>query len=177
MNLSGDAGSLENVGGVVAGAFARIRLTEALALQPELLYVQKGARGRTRISADDEELTDVDYNLDYIELPLVATLAIPLSERFGTRAGVGPYAALSVRKETETDAPTEELITADQFESFDFGLVGAASFEFDVRGHALLLGARYDFGLADLFEDPPSEGGFDTEISTQSLIFTVGFLF
>ena len=65
-SLTGDdADGLDGKTGFHVGGVAVIGISEKFAVQPELVYSSQGAK-------DTEEGVDVDYNLDYINLPVLA---------------------------------------------------------------------------------------------------------
>ncbi|MBC7364539.1 MAG: PorT family protein, partial [Candidatus Aminicenantes bacterium] len=58
----------ENKMGLVGGVFAEVGLAKGFSLQPEVLYIQKGAK----ISVSEGEITGtVKFNVDYIEIPVL----------------------------------------------------------------------------------------------------------
>ncbi|MEP6472981.1 MAG: porin family protein, partial [Gemmatimonadota bacterium] len=78
--------------GFVAGGFVDIPLGERLGFEPELLYVQKGAR--TDINGGLQST----LKLDYLELPLLLKLLLPTasSTRVGPNFFAGPAIGFKV---------------------------------------------------------------------------------
>src|ERR1041384_8316016 len=70
-NLSGgDAGGfIDSRVGFVGGGFLNLTLTPALALQPEVLYSQKGGAHGTTI-----------YEADYLEIPILLEISLGTGE-------------------------------------------------------------------------------------------------
>jgi len=119
----------ENIGiGFQVGIVGKLPLTEVFAIQPELLYTQKGATAV--FDAVDQE---VAFNLNYIQLPLL--MNFNLGDVFNIHAG--PYAAYLLNANVDFD------LDKDNFNTFDAGL--SVGFEVGVRN--LSVGARYDYGL------------------------------
>jgi hypothetical protein len=134
--------------GLHAGIFDKIMITEAFALQPELLYSSKGLKN----NYDESLIADGEtrFNLNYIDLPvkLVYYLAEDFSFQFG------PYVGYLVNANADTDAEvlnffdinSEDEIDRGRFNTIDFGLTGGLGFELD----PLVIGFNYNFGLTQV---------------------------
>jgi len=140
----------ENIGvGFQVGVVGKIPFTEVFALQPELLYTQKGATAV--FDAVDQE---VAFNLNYLQLPIL----------FNFNAGdvfnihVGPYAAYLLNANVDYDGTFDGVsdLNEDNFNRFDAGL----SLGFEVGVKNLSIGARYDYGLIGVGDD-----GFIDEVT------------
>lgn len=159
--------------GVVVGGFARMDLTRRIALQPELLYVQKGAS-----RARGGERTDV-LKASYVQLPVLVTRAIPVQGPLLPYVMAGPAASLRVGESLEividdesTTIPGEDV---DLFRRADVGLVVGAGVGYPVHpDYRLLLDARYDLGLFDA-----TTGAFGEDISarTSTLVLSLAVTF
>lgn len=61
----------ENAIGVQIGALAEFELTPKISFRPKLIYSQQGDRSKTSDNSEfSTELTDLDYQLDYLNIPL-----------------------------------------------------------------------------------------------------------
>ena len=61
----------ENPIGIQLGALAEFELTPKISFRPKLIYSQQGDRGKTADNSEfSTELTDLDYQLDYLNIPL-----------------------------------------------------------------------------------------------------------
>jgi hypothetical protein len=122
--------------GVLAGAFATVPLTGWLSVQPEAIYTVKGA------SIDIFDI-ESDYIVDYLEVPVLAR--VPVHKN--VYVGAGPSVAFRIRARNRTSfsGSTEEVDIADDVESLDIGIVGAAGLE---MGRWVFDG-RYTHGLSD----------------------------
>ncbi len=149
----------------VGGAFARLPVSAAFAVQPEVLYSQKGAR----ISGAGGQ-PDIDYSIDYLEVPVLARVALPLSRLLDVGVVLGPAVGIPLRDDIEIEnvEVMESLNTRT-----DVGLklgadVGAGPFAVDLR---------YTFGLINpLAEpDPPAMQGFD--VRNGAFAATFAYLF
>jgi hypothetical protein len=126
--------------GLLAGAFATVPLTGWLSVQPEAIYTVKGA------SIDIFDI-ESDYIVDYLEVPVLAR--VPIQRR--VYLAVGPSIAFRIRARNRTSfgGSTEEVNIADDVESLDIGVVGAAGLE---MGRWVFDG-RYTHGFSDTDAD------------------------
>lgn len=61
----------ENAIGIQLGALAEFELTPKISFRPKLIYSQQGDRSKTADNSEfSTELTDLDYQLDYLNIPL-----------------------------------------------------------------------------------------------------------
>ncbi len=115
--------------GFVGGLFLNLPFSPILAIQPELLYEQKGGK-----------INDNDYRLDYVEVPVLldVTLIGPFSVILGPSfsANVGSYGVATVNQG-------------------DVGVILGAELGIPV----FLLSARYEVGLTDLNSDTKIQNG------------------
>jgi len=136
--------------GFLGGAFARFGLGSSLALQPELLYVQKGATE-----------SDATLKLDYFEIPVL------LQYRFATPGSLtpvlyaGPYVAVETKCELSgSDGGATVSFACDSLEpllgtdidtkSLDFGAIVGGGLDFHLGSVIVGAEARYEFGFVDV---------------------------
>jgi hypothetical protein len=123
------------------GVFAKLPITNSMAIQAELYYTTKGAEviyNSTFVSGTSR------FKLNYIEVPIL--LVINVTENFNIHAG--PYAAYLVSAKTtnESDGGTfdfENDLNTDDYNTFDAGI--AVGIGVDVK--SLSFGLRYNYGL------------------------------
>jgi hypothetical protein len=133
--------------GFHVGVYTQLLTSEAFALQPELLYTTKG-------SDNDFDVADqsVSFNLNYLELPLLAVFKLGESAEIH----LGAYASYLLGANIDIDGDiidgTDDL-DKDDFNSFDYGLVGGFGLNFG----AVQVGARYNFGLAEVADGLAAE--------------------
>jgi Outer membrane protein beta-barrel domain len=124
--------------GVTAGGFVGIGLNSALAIQPEVLFAQKGFKGK-----DPFDSAAFGFNLDYIDIPVLIRVGPSGGEGFHLLAG--PSFNFNIRaKGTEDGEPDEDF--KDEIEPFEFGLVVGAGF----YGSVLIVEGRYQEGLTNV---------------------------
>jgi hypothetical protein len=125
----------------VLGGFVKINMGSFFAIQPEVLYVRKGAK-----AAATGLLTEsVKFNLDYIDIPVLLRLQTGKSSGFYVIGG--PSFGINITAETETDTETDDF--SDDINGHDTGIVVGAGFDL---AHFLIEG-RYTQSLSGLLKD------------------------
>ncbi len=136
--------------GFHAGVFTRMGISEFFSIQPELLYTTKGFTNNYDVAVAEGE---VDFNLNYLEIPI--NVVYHLAEDFSFQ--FGPYVSYLLTANVETnnellnlfDFDTDSDIDRDNFKSFDFGVTAGLEFQLD----PILLGFKYNLGLMNVAED------------------------
>ncbi len=152
--------------GFHAGLLAQLRTEANIIIQPELLYMQKGY-------TYDGLLIDHTFNYDYVELPVAIKYDINL-KGFHLQPFVAPqvgYAVIAKNiQDNVVDALDGELDMIDDINRVNYGVdLGLDIMVLD----DLLLGARYEIGLADI-----GVALKDDDIHThKGWIFSIGYLF
>jgi hypothetical protein len=159
--------------GFVGGAFATFGLGTIFALQPEVLYSQKGFK-----AADDVFDIDAQLKTNYFEIPLLlkAQLALVLVRpaiyagpvvSFETSCKVaGSEGGIDISVDCDDDL--------DGFESrkkTDWGAVFGANIDFMLGPIVLILDGRYQLGLTNLNDDPAAP---EEEVKTRMWQFMAG---
>lgn len=125
--------------GFHVGVFAQVPVGEFFAVQPELLYMTKGA------SADYNVLTfngKNTFKLNYAELPVLATFKLGQA----VELQAGPYVSYLLNSNVNSNGDFgtgSSAINRDNFNKVDYGLAGGLNFYI---GKAFI-GARYEQGL------------------------------
>ena len=146
----------------VAGVFVKVNLGNFFAFQPEVLYVRKGAK----LAATGLFTESITYNLNYIDIPLLAR--VQMSRGSGLYFLAGPSIGLNVTANAENEAGDTEDVK-DGINTSDMGLVIGAGFDL---AHILLEG-RYTQGLSNIFKDAPAE--VSVKNRAVSLLFGIRF--
>jgi hypothetical protein len=132
--------------GVHFGLFAKLPITESLAMQPELYFTTKGGELTYQNVVVDGT---AKFNLNYIEVPVLAVFKIFPGFNFQ----VGPYASYLVSsKVTNVDDVTfnfEDNIQSGDFNKFDTGVMAG----FGIAVKSVEIGVRYNFGLLKVGKD------------------------
>lgn len=82
--------------GFAAGVWMNLGPDVGFSLQPEILYVQKGAK-LEHVMVVNSTWGDKEYQLDYVEVPLLLRLNIPVAEASGFYVMGGPAFAFNVK--------------------------------------------------------------------------------
>ncbi len=155
--------------GIQWGAFAAIRLSDLIALQPEISMVGKGGEIET-------STTSFGIEQSYLDFPVLLKLTVPaLSRAIRPVLFVGPVISFELGCEAESevgdvDGPgdtedtdpadvegddvtcTDPTLGADQFptKSVEFGALGGAGFDISLGRLVLGVEARYTLGLTNV---------------------------
>jgi len=128
--------------GFHVGVYGQLFANEGFAIQPEINYSTKGNEVTTTFGVIDQE---TKFNLHYIDVPILAVFK--LGDAVEIHAG--PYWAYLVGANIDTDGDLADgfrELDRDNFEKWDYGLVGGIGFNFG----NVQLGARYNYGLNDI---------------------------
>jgi hypothetical protein len=160
--------------GMHAGFLMQYNLMEALVLQPELLYTQKGYNYKYYLG-------DVHYvkrtSFDYIEMPVLVKLNVATSDvQFQPYVGGAVSYLVSARaKQTIESGDTSisnDVDVSDQVNNLAYGFVVGAEFVFMKK---YILGGRYNFGLSNIYKDDQPEIGSDVQNGV--FMLSLGYLF
>ena len=160
----------ENRMGLVVGMLVTQPLRSRFGLQLEALYSQKGAKDEFSEEGFDFKQT---IELDYIEIPVLANIAVTSTDAVRFSVNAGPTFGFLVNSkdvsEVNGEKDEEEI---DDVKSYDIGFaLGGA-----VQTRNLIFDARYTWGLTDINDDPDPEDALQ-KIKNKAFTFTVGWLF
>jgi len=169
-NLHGD--DVEGFGyeskmGFCAGGFISFKVANIVAIQPEVLYTQKGAKWEI------VGMTWKDtYNLNYLEIPVLLKVIMPIQGMIKPHLFVGPYFAynLTAKTKTEHNGYSEEIDVDEEVKDSDFGAVFGGGIDFGLPAGKIVFDARYSLGLTTIDEE-----GFDVKNNVFS--FMLGYAF
>ncbi len=150
------------------GLLAEIPVSDKFSVQPEVLY---SGQGYDLVSRDNAN--DVEYQLDYINVPVLAKFYLI----DGLSLEAGPQVGFLVNSEIDSnpsgdsgDVPLNE----DQFNKVDLSLALGAAYKF--RG-GFFVNARYNYGLSDVYDDSYSSLFNNSDVKHSVLQAGIGFLF
>lgn len=139
------ADSLQQVGesfksstGFAGGFYITVPVAKSLMIEPEILYVNKGA---------GLDSTDVTLNLNYFEIPVL--LRYEFNEGGGPFAYIGPYIALNVACTTSVDTVSTPCKDRGVEPKTTFGGTIGVGFQKAAWGFDI----RYDYGFSDAITD------------------------
>ncbi|GAB3510651.1 porin family protein [Spirosoma knui] len=130
--------------GFHAGVFAQAPIGEFFAIQPELLYMTKGASADYNILSVNGRNT---FRLNYAELPVLATFKLGQAVELQAGPYVGYLLNSNINSNGDFGVGTA-AINRDNFNKVDYGLAGGLNIYF---GKAFI-GARYEQGLQRIAE-------------------------
>ncbi|WP_375437645.1 porin family protein [uncultured Hymenobacter sp.] len=139
--------SLSNLKTYHAGVYAQFGFNDKFSVQPEILFSRKGFDDRESNLGGTATNPVRETRLDYIQVPVL--LVYNFLDNVSIH--VGPQASLLVRVK---DQGEEKSINAAGFHSLDYGVVGGL----EARVGPARVGARYDLGLAKIYDNPSAFG-------------------
>jgi hypothetical protein len=167
-----DAGSFdaEYRSGFGLGAFMAFALSDRLSVQPEISYLQKGLKS-------SESGVDFTFALDYLEIPVLLRVDIPVEGTIAPYFVVGP--ALSFKAGCEisgSDSGTEVTFDCDEAEmevkALDFGGIVGVGLSVEAGPGDFLVQGRYNFGFTTL-----DDSEYEDDIKSRAFFFGVGYSF
>ncbi len=152
------------------GLVGEIPVSYRFSIQPEVLYSGQGYD-----IVDRDNANDIEYQLDYINVPVIAKFY--LIDGFALEAG--PQVGFLVKSEIDTNPSSPNdgsfSLDEDQFNTIDFGLALGASYKFQ---GGFFLNGRYNIGLTDIYDDSFEGNMFSGVDAKHSVIqLGAGFMF
>jgi len=133
----------------------------------EALYARKGSTTRTGIdffNEGTEVLTDVSFDLTYLEIPLLGRWSYNPQAMFSPTVHGGAYFGNKldsfVRYQAVSGGAEQEEVD-DSIKGLDYGLLAGLGVDFNFNFHTIRLDARYSRGFSNLIEnntDPKYNG-------------------
>lgn len=139
--------------GIGAGVAVRYHFGPSLAVQGEALFSQKG----------EQCGDDCTIQLDYIEIPVLARYAVPLSPLMTAGVYAGPSVGIPINSKVKEGDQSFDVNDV----STDFGInVGV-----DIGSGPFSVDGRFNFGLTDISSDELGDA------KNQHVQFTFGYWF
>lgn len=143
-NLNDTDADVDARTGIMAGAYLNLPISNSpVSIQPEVLYTQKGF-----------ESGDNTYQLDYVEVPVLARFDFITNSGLRPHVYFGPYIGFNVNAEIDgedegTLFPDDSQTNIDDITNdTDFGVSVGAGLDFG----RFDLGVRYNAGLTEVFD-------------------------
>ncbi len=156
--------------GFCGGVFMSYDVNEWFTLQPEILYSMKGMK----LGFMDESAT---VSLDYIDIPILATVKIPVEGTLRPFIYAGPVFGINVRSEassTLSEDEDSELDLSDYTNGFEFSLALGLGLNIGIAGREMILDFRYEPGLTNVY-DTPSDVDQTVEWKNDAIAILFGF--
>ncbi|HEX6669227.1 MAG TPA: porin family protein [Gemmatimonadales bacterium] len=166
--------------GAITGLYLHVPVNRVMSVRPELLFSLRGGQARVGI-ADGDDFAEIDVELAYLELPLLARFVLPRG-RFRPVVFGGPSVALQIgcdflfilapdtSRSTCGERDTTDVIDVSQVREWDFAWVAGGAMELHLPRTTLSLQGRYTGGLRSVLE-----GGVDLRNRTLAVLFGLTF--
>lgn len=166
--------------GFGGGVFMEYSFTPQFAVQPEVLFMMKGA---TTTEVEDEESIDIDWKFNYIEIPVLLKFKPAMEGNFKPNVFAGPAVGLLLSADAEPDGGESEDVK-DFFKSMDFGITFGAGFMYMMQnGSGITFDIRYTLGMMkigdgeEMYAAEMSDTNEDPDLKTNNISFMVGYSF
>src|SRR5262245_14455318 len=151
----------------VFGFFAGLDFT-VIGIQIDALYSQKGAKAD--FTEEDGSNFKIEVGVDYVEVPLMLRVNVPLGGSAKFRAFGGPAFAFKVSDKVTFESNGVSLEDDEtEFKSYDIGVTAGGALQF---GHSFV-DVRYTWGTLNIIKDD-SDGD---RAKTRTLGVMAGFEF
>jgi hypothetical protein len=152
----------------VGGVFFDIGLG-FVSIQPEILYVRMGGQYEV------DELNSLELRHQYIQAPLLLRFNVIPAGPVRPFVCAGGYGAYLIKSEgvMEIDGVSEKSDVTEDYQRFDYGVIGGAGVMFKLGVVALSIEGRYNYGLANMLKDPAA----GDSMKNRSLMALVGIKF
>lgn len=142
---------------------------ETFGIGADLMYTPMGANIQI---PSNGHTTELSTQLHYLHLPVQAFYFFNLGQNFHPKVGIGPYVSLLLNSSEKFQG--NNVQTAREFETWDYGLIGTLGFNY-------LLTSRFwlntDFRYAHGFANVNSSNVNGTTIKNRNISATVGIGF
>jgi opacity protein-like surface antigen len=157
----------ENKLGFAAGALMNIPLSPMVSLQPELMFVTKGAE--VEIFGRNEGY----LSLNYLEIPVLVRVDVPVAANVAPFVVAGPALGfLLSAKAVDRNGNTDNI--KDDFENVDLGFIVGGGLGIPLSsGGVIDIEVRYEVGLADINDDR----NFNVELENRAFFILGGYRF
>lgn len=154
--------------GFEAGIFGDFPINEILSIQPEVVFVQKG--GENEDSNDFSGTPSVTLN--YVDVPLLLKINAPLDGNIKPYIFGGPYAGYLVEASSNMEGNNVDL--TEYLAEFHYGV----KMGLGVNIGPVVIDARYDLGLADLYAENEEFDEFgEFKLTTAGFVLAIGLTF
>ncbi len=174
-HVNADLFHTDNRTGFVGGVYGTFDLSPAIGVQPELLFVRKGAK----LFSTDVTIGGITFgsvgstlDVDYVEIPVLLRISAPNPSPVDLRLLAGPVMSIKMNEQLSTTGLIGVSLDTDQVKTSDFGLAvgGAAA----IRNGTMSVVAegRYTFGLTNISDLP-----FGGDVKNGAIYATLGLEF
>ncbi|MGB1247701.1 MAG: porin family protein [Chitinophagales bacterium] len=119
-------------------------------IQPEIIYVPKGG-----VYTYDALQIKEEYQLNYLEIPVMVKISIPIAKRIYPHVFAGPQIGIKLSEKYEVSSlsdPSLVIAGTKETEEIDYGGVFGAGVDFKIKKLFLGLNCRYYLGANEVKE-------------------------
>lgn len=156
-DLTGENADLvESRQGAITGVYLHLPVNPVVSVRPELNFSLRGGRTVARV-VGSETIADIDIELAYLELPILARLTLPRG-RFRPAIFGGPAVGVRIGCDFLIILPADSVrVTCGQDDltgvrQWDFGWVAGGAIEMHLPRTTLALQGRYSTGFRSVLE-------------------------
>jgi len=129
------------------GVVGELPVADIFSLQAEVLYSGQGVKAKVPAGGILGGSDDVEYQLDYINVPVLAKFYITK----GLSVEAGPQFDFLVNEEYDFNPDSDPGdVETNNAEKFGFGVAGGLTFQTEM---GLFASGRYTYGFTDVIED------------------------
>jgi hypothetical protein len=163
-------------GGFIGGAYARYNFTEAIAVQPEVLFAMYGSR--RNIAFDGA--TNYRTLFNYVEIPIMLDYSFTTNTgNFRPNIFAGPTAdfLVSAKQRADMNGTTVTSDVKDQLHSALFGVAIGAGLSYPMSSGKLTLDARYNLGITKIYKTTPLANTAQPNLRNSAIALMLGYSF
>ena len=180
-DLTGENADLvESRQGAITGVYLHLPVGPVVSVRPEVLFSLKGGR-TVALIARTSDLVDIDIELAYLELPVLARLTLPAGRvrpaifggpSVGLQIGCDFLLTFQMRSTRLTCGETSDTTVREVtgVREWDFGWIAGAAVEMHLPRTTLALQGRYSAGFRSVLE-----GGVDLKNRGVAVLFGLTF--
>jgi hypothetical protein len=148
---------------ITVGFAGLVGVHEWLSIQPELLFMSKGRR-----DSSNGAPTGTFCN-DYIEIPILARVTVPITEQVKVYAFAGPALGFLLRFQLESEVDGTITDRTDQAKRLDLSGIAGLGIQVALTGpHGLVLEGRYDRSFTRFLKT-------EEDIKNRAFAFMLGY--
>jgi hypothetical protein len=158
--------------GLNLGLFFKLPVSEAVAIQPEILYSSKGSKFEYDNFLQGEG--EYRFNFNYLELPIMGVFS--LGDHFNIQAGpyVGYLTSVNIKDMNENGSiQGVKDLNEKSFNRFDYGLAAGIGADFN----GFIAGVRYNYGLNEVADSGTLAGQVLSDSRNSVATVYIGFGF
>lgn len=148
---------------ITVGIAGLVGVHEWLSIQPEVLFMSKGRR------TSSNGVPIGTFYIDYVEIPLLARVEVPITEQVVSYAFAGPALGLLLRFQLKSEVDGTLTDRTDQAKRLDLSGIAGLGIQVALTGpHGLVLEARYDRSFTRFLKT-------EEDIKNRAFAFMLGY--